>query len=66
MPRMIWTLNNATMTLAPFGGEVPKVFVAGGGRARTIAGEHADGWITMQPFGSTRRHKRLGRLPSPR
>jgi phthiodiolone/phenolphthiodiolone dimycocerosates ketoreductase len=49
----IWNLQNATMTLAPYGGQIPKVFVAGGGRARTIAGEHADGWITMQPFGST-------------
>ncbi|WP_197515446.1 LLM class flavin-dependent oxidoreductase [Mycobacterium sp. E1747] len=49
----IWNLDRAVMTLAPYGDTIPPVLVAGGGRAATIAGTHADGWITMQPFGSS-------------
>jgi len=49
----IWNLDRAVMTLAPYGAEPPPVLVAGGGRAAKIAGTYADGWITMQPFGSS-------------
>ena len=49
----IWSLDRAVMTLQPYGDAPPPIMVAGGGRARTIAGTHGDGWITMQPFGST-------------
>jgi phthiodiolone/phenolphthiodiolone dimycocerosates ketoreductase len=47
----IWSLKNAVMTIQPYGDRPPPILVAGGGRAMKIAGEHADGWITMQPIG---------------
>lgn len=52
----IWSLDNAVMTLEPYGGSPPPVFVAGGGRAMKIAAEHADGWITMVPIGGDPEH----------
>ena len=49
----IWNLKNAAMTLKPHGAKPPPVLIAGGGKAREIAGEHGDGWITMLPFGGS-------------
>ena len=47
----VWNLKNAAMTLKPFGKKPPPVLIAGGGKAREIAGKYGDGWITMVPFG---------------
>ena len=52
----IWSLDNAVMTLEPYGGTPPPIFVAGAGRAMKIAAEHADGWITMIPIGGDPEH----------
>lgn len=52
----IWSLDNAVMTLKPYGEKPPPILVAGGGRAMKIAGEHADGWITMLPVGGDPEH----------
>ena len=49
----IWNLRNAAMTLKPYGKEPPPVLIAGGGKAREIAGKYGDGWITMLPFGGS-------------
>jgi phthiodiolone/phenolphthiodiolone dimycocerosates ketoreductase len=45
----IWSLDKALMTLQPYTPGGPPIFVAGAGRSMKIAGEHADGWITMLP-----------------
>jgi phthiodiolone/phenolphthiodiolone dimycocerosates ketoreductase len=52
----IWKLDKALMTAMPFGEKPPPILIAGGGRAMKIAGEHADGWITMLPAGGDPEH----------
>lgn len=49
----VWNLHNAAMTLKPYGKTPPPVLIAGGGKAREIAGKYGDGWITMLPFGGS-------------
>ncbi len=46
----IWNLKNAVLTLPPYNGKLPPLYVATGpGRGMDICGKYSDGWGTFLP-----------------
>jgi phthiodiolone/phenolphthiodiolone dimycocerosates ketoreductase len=46
----VWNMNDAIVALRPVNGKPPEIWTAGANpRAKRIAGQYADGWVTFAP-----------------